>query len=373
MNFKISKKEFLDALSLSSRAISSTTPLPSLSGIKFTATENSLTLVSSDSNISIRTSINNNDKNALIINEPGEIVLEARYILEIARKIDSDLISIETIDGTLVKIYGGNSEFKVNGMEAFEYPNISFEIRNNEPFKLETTLFNQIIDETSFACSDKETRPVLTGVNLSAHDRKLYANATDSYRLASKTIDIDTDLNFNITVPCKYLNEICHSIIGEKEVTIAIDNQKISFIFGNSIIETRLLDDEFPDTSRLVPASFTQKLVVSANDLIKAIDRTLFIKADGKNTIKMNIDSEKLELTSSNQTMISSFERIGVISYEGTPLEISCSGKYLQDALKAIGSDEVTINFLGELKPMVVKKEGDDSLIQLISPVRTYH
>ena len=71
--------------------------------------------------------------------------------------------------------------------------------------------------------------------------------------------------------------------------------------------------------------------------------------------------------------MLSSFEKINVISYEGQPLEISCSGKYLQDALKAIDSDEVTINFSGELKPMVVKKEDDDSLIQLISPVRTYH
>lgn len=373
MNFKISKKEFLDALSLSSRAISSTTPLPSLGGIKISLSENSLVLVSSDSNISIRTAINNNDRNALIIYEPGEIVLDARYILEIVRKIDSDFINVETIDGTLVKIYGGNSEFKVNGMPASEYPNIGFDIRNNEPFKLETALFNQIIDETSFACSDKETRPVLTGVNLKAQDHKLYANATDSYRLASKVLDIEADLNFNITIPSKYLNEICHAIAAEKEVTIAIDNQKISFIFGNSVIETRLLDDEFPDTSRLIPASFSQKLKVSAKELIRAIDRTLFIKADGKNTIKMSIDTDKLELTSTNQSMLSSFEKINVISYEGQPLEISCSGKYLQDALKAIDSDEVTINFSGELKPMVVKKEGDDSLIQLISPVRTYH
>lgn len=373
MNFKISKKEFLDVLSLSSRAISATTPLPSLSGIKFTVMENSLILVSSDSNISIRTAINNNDRNALIIYETGEVVLEARYILEIARKIDSDFINVETIDGTLIKIYGGNSEFKINGMDAFQYPNISFDVRDQQPFKLETTLFSQIIDETAFACSEKETRPVLTGVNLVARDRKLYANATDSYRLASKTLDIDSDLSFNITVPSKYLNEICHAIANEKEVTIAIDNQKISFIFGNSIIETRLLDDEFPDTKRLIPISFQQKLTVSARELIRAIDRTLFIKADGKNTIKMNIDSQKLELTSSNQTMISSFEKIDVISYEGNPLEISCSGKYLQDALKAIGSDEVVIQFSGDLKPMVVKKEGDDSLIQLISPVRTYH
>ena len=373
MNFRIAKKEFLDALSLCSRAISSTTPLPALSGIKFSVTENSLTLVASDSNISIKTSINNNDTSTLVINEPGEVVLEAKYILEIVRKIDADFINVETIDGTLMKIYGGNSEFKVNGMDASEYPNIGFDIRDNSPFKLKTSLFQQIVDETSFACSDKETRPVLTGVNFKAADRKLYINATDSYRLASKTLNIDQDLHFNITVPSKYLNEICHSITGEEEVTIAIDNQKISFIFGNSVIETRLLDDEFPDTSRLIPASFSQKLKVSAKELIRAIDRTLFIKADGKNTIKMSIDASKLELTSTNQTMLSSFEKIDVISYEGEPLEISCSGKYLQDALKAIDSDEVTINFSGELKPMVVKKEGDDSLIQLISPVRTYH
>ena len=373
MNFKISKKEFLDALTLSSRAISTTTPLPALAGIKITVTNNSLVLVSSDSNISIRTAINNNDKNALIINEPGEVVLEARYILEIVRKIDSDFINVETIDGTLIKIHGGNSEFKVNGMPGEEYPNISFEIRDTEPFKLETAVFNQLVEQTSFACSDKETRPVLTGVNFNAHDCKLYVNATDSYRLASRILELNKELNFNITVPSKYLNEICHAIANEKEVTIAIDPQKISFVFGNSLIETRLLDDEFPDTSRLIPTSFTQVLNVSTKELIKAIDRTLFIKADGKNTIKMNIDQDKLELTSSNQTMLSSFEKIAVISYEGAPIEISCSGKYLQDALKAIDADTVVINFSGELKPMVVKKEGDDSLVQLISPVRTYH
>ena len=118
-NFKISKKEFLDALTVSSRAISSTTPLPSLSGIKISATEDSLILVSSDSNISIKTSINNNDTSTLIITEPGEIVLDARYLLEMVRKIDSEFINVEIIDGTFVRIYSGKSEYKINGITLF--------------------------------------------------------------------------------------------------------------------------------------------------------------------------------------------------------------------------------------------------------------
>ena len=372
MNFKISKKEFLDALSLSSRAISSNTPLPSLSGIKIILDDNSLTLISSDSNISIKKTILKGENNALLINETGEIVLDAKMLLEMVRKIDSEFISVEIIDGTLVKISGGNSEFKINGMDANEYPSINFDYSNTNPFKLETSLFNQIINETAFACSDKEIKPVLTGVNLKAKDHKIYANATDSYRLASKTIDIDTDLDFNITVPAKYLSEVYHAIANEEAVTIAIDKQKISFIFNDTIIDTRLLDDEYPDTSRLVPTNFTQKLVVSTKEMVNAIDRTLFIKSDGKNTIKLNINNEKIELTSQNQNYVSSFEEIKVISFEGNPLEISCSGKYLQDAIKAMDSDEIIINFSGELKPMVVRKENDDSLIQLISPVRTY-
>ena len=372
MNFKISKKEFLDALTLSSRAISSNTPLPALSGIKLEVSKESLVLISSDSNISIKTAINNNDTNTLTITDEGEIVLDARYLLEIVRKIDSDYINVEIIDGTLTKIYGGNSEFKVNGIRAFEYPDINFEVLSNQPFTLDTLTFNSLIEQTAFACSDKETRPVLTGVNFCAKDYKLYVNATDSYRLASKTIDLTADLNFNITVPSKYLNEVYHSITNEKEIGIAIDNQKISFIFNNTIIQTRLLDDAFPDVSKLIPNNFTQTLVVNSREMVNAIDRTSFIKSDGKNIVKLTISDNNIDITSSNQ-IGSSYENINVVSFEGNPLEISCSGKYLEDAIKALKCENVTIYFSGELKPIIIKNIDDDNLTQLISPVRTYH
>lgn len=369
MNFKVNKKELLDSLNIASRAISSTTPLPSLTGIKFETLENELILKSSDSNISIKIPINNNNGKKLEVLEEGEIVIEAKYILEIVRKIDANEVGIEIIDGTLIKIYGGNSEFKINCMKASDYPEINFN-SNGKPFTLKSNIFKDIIDETAFACSTNETRPVLTGVNFKASGKKLEVNATDSYRLARKIIDIDEENEFNITVPAKYLNDVYHSIEDDKDISIVIDNQKIMFMVDDILIQTRLLDDQFPDTSKLIPTAFNQTLTINSKDLIKAIDRASFIKSDGKNIVKLSISKDKVNITANNQTS-SSFENIGVILFTGDNFEISCSGKYLQDALSSFDSNEVTISFSGDLKPMILTSKDDESLIQLISPVRT--
>ena len=169
----------------------------------------------------------------------------------------------------------------------------------------------------------------------------------------------------------KYLNDICNSINEADKVYIQIDNQKIIFKFANTLILTRLLDDEFHDVARLIPPAFTQKLVVNAKTLASAIDRSSFIKADGKNIVKLTINEKTVDVTS-NGSNGSSFEEISVVSFEGNPFEISCSGKYLTDAIKAMSADEITISFSGELKPLIITDANDPSITQLISPVRTY-
>jgi len=145
------------------------------------------------------------------------------------------------------------------------------------------------------------------------------------------------------------------------------------FIFNNTIIETRLLDDDFPDTSKLIPPSFKQVLKVSSKEFVNAIERTSFIKTDGKNIVKLSIDNTKVDITATSSNQIGSFfESIKVVSFEGEPFNISCSVKYLTEAIKALDSENITISFSGELKPMIITGESDPSIVQLISPVRTY-
>lgn len=371
MEFKISKSVFNNALSIVTKAISSVAPIPSLSGVKISVKKDHVDLIGSDSDISILKTVKLADpENKLEIIEEGSVVLDARYISEIARKMDSEIITIEIIDGTLVKISGLNVEFKINGMRASDYPEISFETVN-KPNKMNVSTFEKIVRQTVFACSDKESRPALMGVNFKAEGLKLVCNATNSFRLATKKVDLENELDFNITIPAKTLNSVVSIMAENREFDMIIDPNKISFVCDDTTIRARLIDDLYPDVSRLIPASFSQVLEINTRELLDAIERTSFIKSDGKNVVKMSIDADRLDLSSNSLEIGSSHETLEIISFSGNPITISCSGKYLSDTLKTISNSTAVLNFSGELKPIVIYGKDDDSLTQLISPIRS--
>lgn len=372
MYFKISKKEFYNALSVVSRAISSFSPLPAFSGIKIEANEMGLILTGSDSDVSIQTSLFlNNEAYTLEITDPGAIVIEAKYILEIVRKIDAELIEVEMIDGSLTKISGNTAQFNINGMMASEYPDIDFS-KPNIFFHMKGSVLKQSILQTIFATSDKETRPVLTGVNLSCKEHQLNFVATDSYRLAKKTVEIEEDLNFNITIPTKSLSEVVKTLDDEETVEISVNDRKAQFMIGHTIIQTRLIDGVYPETNRLIPLSFDYELTIDSKDLLNAIDRASFIKNDGVSVIKFTLSENECVLSSKSIEVGSSTEILSSASFTGNDLEVSCNGRYVSDAIKALNSDLVKFCLCGEMKPFVILSLSDESILQLALPLRSF-
>lgn len=373
MNFKISKKTIYNGLVTVSRAISANTPLPALSGIKIECTRNKLTLTGSNADISIQTAITRDDEDFIYeVTEEGAIVIEAKYIIEIVRKIDCDVIDFSLVDGSLTKISGDSAEFKINGINASDYPNIDF----NKPlqnFKIDADLMRAVISQTTFAASDKETRPILTGVNFSAADGKLECIATDSFRLAKKTITINAPYNFNITIPAKSLNEVEKIIDRDGAVEIAVSEKKIQFFFADTLIQTRLIDGKFPDTSRLIPEEFASSLLVDARDMLNAIDRASFIKNDGIPIVKLALDEKEVVVSSKSQEVGSSVEKLIYEKYNGEPLTISFCGKYVYDAIRFLDTQQISIDFTTDMKPFIIRNNEDQSIIQLILPVRTYN
>lgn len=371
MNFKINKKEFYDSLAIAARAISSFSPLPSFSGIKIEAFKDYLILTGSDSDISIQTTIEKNDDNLLDISDMGSIVIEAKYILEVVRKIDTDELQFELIDGSSTKISGKSAEFKINGMKSSEYPNIDFS-KPSKVFPIEKEQLKNLILKTSFATSDKETKPVLTGVNFAYENNELTLIATDSYRLARRKEKMKSDLSFNITIPAKSLQEVVKTLESNTEVEVAISDKKAQFIMDQTIIQTRLIDGVYPETSRLIPNHFDFVWEIGTHELLSAIDRASFIKNDGISIIKFSLSEKECIISSRAIEVGSSTEVLNSGEFKGEPLEINCNGKYVFEAIRAIGGDMVTFSLSGEMKPFVITSNEDENILQLVLPVRTY-
>ncbi len=367
MNFKIKRLVLLNALSKVSRAVSMKSPLPVLTGIKFDLKDNQLTLTGSDSDITIQTVINSD----LEILEEGSVVLSSRYILEIIKKIDSEYVHIFIVDGTLTRIEGATSRFDLNGTSFLDYPRIDLS-QTGVNFEMKSIDLKEAIEQTSFATSEKETRPALTGVNFKAKNNTLECTATDSYRLAKRLLSIDSNVSFNIIIPKKSLIEISRIIEKDSLIDIYVSDRKVLFIVDSVLIQTRLIDGSYPDTSRLIPENFDYSMVVDSSSLLSSVDRASLLSSEQSNIIKLSMNDEKVILSSQSQEIGSVEENIDKAFYKGNPLKISFSAKYLNDAIKSINGEKVRILFTGEMRPFIIKDFEKEDIIQMVLPVRTY-
>lgn len=371
MHFKISKRTFYQALDKVSKAISASSPIPVLSGIKIVVNNNEIQLTASDSDMSIYDTIQSNEESNLIVLDEGSIVIEARYILDIVRKIDSDVIEVEILEGSLTKISGGNTEFKINGVNSSDYPLIDFS-KPQHSFIINSAELQKMILQTSFATTDRENRPILTGVNISCDNSVLTFAATDSNRLARKSMEIECDDKINFIIPASSLVKIARIIDQNLDIEIAVSDKKVQLYIGDLIIQNRLIDGIFPDTVRFIPDNYQTVITLDSRELLNAIDRASFIKSiDGISIVNFDITESSFVVSSRSQEVGSSVEEITNFTFEGEPIKISFSGKFLTEALRAIEGSNIKISFEGEMKPFVVREINDLDTTHLILPVRT--
>lgn len=372
MKFTIDRKYFYSKLSVAARAISVFSPLPALSGIHIDVKDDEIILTGSDSDVSIRTQIRPSEMNQLQIDSSGSIVMESKYLLEIVRKIDSTLIEFELTDYELVRIKSKNGEFNLNGIAANQYPAIDFKTPDQH-LKLTSFQLRQIVSQTAFACGDNNQRPVLNGVNFYVKDNHLYCSGTDSYRLARKTIYMETDQECNVTIPSKSLVEVEKSLGEDTDsIDVYMDDKKAQFVFDQTIFQTRLLDGPFPDVEKIIPDTFVATMQVDASELSHVIDRTNFIRNDKVHLVKLECSEQLVRIKTSSSEIGNSDEVLTDCIYKGDHLSITCNGSFILDAIRACQSEKVVLEFSGEMKPIRLTNPDDNSIVMVIVPVRSY-
>ena len=375
MKFTIKKEILLDALIKVSKAISTKNLIPVLGGIKFDLKKKKLTLTASDNDITIQTVIESGSDDEFKIDNEGSIIISGKYILDIVRKLPEEFINIEVVDDLKILIYTENSEFNLNGISESEYPNVGLE-ESKKKIDMKAGTLKAIVNQTAFATSNEESKPVLTGINFNIVGDVLECNATDSYRLARKVIKLDkvSDENYNIVIPSRNLVEFT-KILGDDDdiVEIHIFNNKVLFKNGNLKFESRLINGAYPNTSNLLPEDSMLVVSTHLNDFYNVIDRVSILTSDKeKNIVTLETQGNTLILKSSSVEIGRVEEKMTISKNNDEDIKISFSAKYMMDALKSFSTETVNLNFVGEIKPILIKSPEDESLTQLVLPIRTY-
>ena len=373
MKFSIKKEVLLQNLNSVSKALSSKNLIPILSGIKFDLTSQGLYLSASDNNISIQSFIS--EKRLEKIDSEGSTVIQGKYILEIIRKLDGRIVDIELLDGVKVLITCGKSQFNLNCMDGNEFPNLELE-EKKYPIIINKDKFIDLIEKTSFAVSSQETRPILTGINFRIKESKLECISTDSYRLAKKELELENSLDeeINIVIPGKNLIELSKIIEENREkLEMHIFSNKVLFKFDNILFQTRVLSGTFPDVNRLIPKDFNLEIKVNANEIYSVIDRASLLTSDkDKNIIKFECENNEVIVSSNSPEIGKVEERVEISKNNDNNIKIAFSSRYMMEALKTVTSKNVLLNFNNEVQPIIILDEKDESLLQLILPIKTY-
>ncbi|WP_182201669.1 DNA polymerase III subunit beta [Paraliobacillus salinarum] len=380
MRFIIQRDQLIDSIQHVMKAISSRVTIPILTGIKIEASAEGIKLTGSDSDISIESFIPKEEDGIINAEEitEGSIVVQAKYFPDIIRKLPLKAVEIVADENYQVTIKSGGAEFHLNGQDATEYPQLPV-LHTDNSFTLKNEVLKDLIKQTVFAVSTVETRPILTGVNMKLEEGFLNFVATDSHRLASRKLPVDLEteqIDFkNVVIPGKSLSEL-NKIIEDNEdtITISVTENQILFQTKHLYFLSRLLDGNYPETSRLIPDQSKTVIYAKTKELLQAIDRaSLLAKENRNNVVKLQTkENDQLEITSNTPEVGEVVEDLSTDSIDGEELKISFSAKYVIDALKIIEEEKVKIEFTGAMRPFIIRPMDNEHILQLILPVRTY-
>ncbi|MFR9711247.1 DNA polymerase III subunit beta [Paenibacillus sp. MB22_1] len=378
MKIRILKHDLNESIQHVSKAISSRTTIPILTGIKLDVNFQWMTLTASDTDISIQAFIpaEDQEKQIVQVERPGSVVLPAKFFVEIIKKLPSSEIEMEVQDGFQTFIRSGSTDIQMVGLDPEEFPVLP-SIEENQVISIPGDLLKNMIRQTVFSISTNETSPILTGVLWNLADNQFKFVATDRHRLASRIAGLDDaeGVRFsNIVIAGKTLNELSKIIPDQNtRVEIVVADNQVLFKIDRVLFYTRILDGTYPDTSKIIPTTYKTELILDTKKLSDSIDRAYLLSREEKTNIVrlQTMEDGTIEISSSSSELGKVTEQLDVAHFSGDPLRISFNSKYMLDVLKVVESEQLHIGFTGAMSPIIIKPVDDSQSLYLILPYRT--
>ena len=306
------------------------------------------------------------------IHETGTCILPAKLFGDIIRRLPEGPVTVTVDEGFKVSIKSGYSAFTISAESAEDYPELP-DVGEGRPIRIPQTALKEMIAGTIFSVSENQGRPIHTGVKFEVGADTVSAIAVDGFRLARRTYHTEEPINrdTSFVVPAQGLKEV-EKILqeGDEDVAFTAGRKHIMFQMGDATLICRLLEGDFLDWRRVVPTGCPIQLVANVAELTSSLERVgLIVSEKYKSPVRCTFSNQELKLKT--KTTIGNAEDQCTFAGDGKDLEIGFNVRYLIDALRAVPSDEVTLELTNNLSPIVLTPVDDKKdFSYMVLPVR---
>ena len=352
-----------DAVLKVSKALSVKAANPILEGIKITAKGDTLTLLATDTELTIEKKIK-----ADVLME-GETVVVGKYFVDFAKKLEKEQVELCRLYDGQLQIKYSDSESELQVFPAEQYPKIEKE-EDESYFEISQAEFKKVVERTAFACSQDDSRPILKGCLFEIENNNLTAVALDGFRMAVVKKEVSASGNMKVVIPSRALNEIIRLLDKEENMLKVILQKKTLMVeLENTVLTARLIEGEFVKYNHILPTNFSNVVTVNRNALLNSIERAaIVVRNDRYNVIKMDIKEEGMSVSAKSE--IGNVNENMPINLTGKDISIAFNGKYLSEYLKISGDEFINLNLNSPIDPCVITSVSNDGFLYLLLPVR---
>jgi DNA polymerase-3 subunit beta len=347
------------------RAASTRSAVQALSGVQVLAENGGIELRATDMEIGLRVPLAGE-----IIRE-GSVVLPARLLVDVVRALPGDEISLELRPSEQdVEIVGGTATFHIRTLRSEDFP--PFPQPEGERVEVPGDAFVETVTKVARSASRDETRPVLTGILVSAAGEELRMVATDSYRLSVKETRLEAPLNgsFEANVPARALQELTRIVQHESAETLAVSVRANQVVFevGGVVLSSRLIDGQFPNYRQLLPDAYEHELRLSGSEITDVV-RRISLLAQKNAPLRLAFTEGELTVSARTPDVGEARETIPV-PFTGEPLEIGFNPDFLRDGLEAVESGDLLFKLISPLRPGMIEAADGSGFQYLLMPIR---
>lgn len=367
MKITCEQRKFLEALDIVSRAVGVNPTLPVLNNILIKAEGKKVYFSATNLEVAIRYFFECDVRNE------GALTVPAKLVMSYVSLLPSEQVEISVTDALVMHIKAAKAQTKVKGIHADEFPVIP-KIEKGVELSLPVNDLMLAIQQVSFACSQSASRPVLAGVLLIIEKKTLKLVATDSYRLAEKTVTLPkpVDTKIECIIPVRTVQELGRLLgkTANTHVSVEVSKNQVLFKVGDIEFTSRLIEGRFPDYERIIPKESKTKMDVKTADIELNLRRVSLFAKENNNSVKMSATNDGKLVVATDETKIGEDKAEIDIILTGENNKIALNAQYLLDVLGAIGSDRVFVEINDKLSPIVVRPCKDDGYVYIIMPLK---